>query len=88
MRQSVELGAGGRLVIPAPMRTALGMKVGDRLSVRWDGDELRVCTSEAALRRIQERLRQLDPDGRDGVDAFLAERRRAAANELEEFGDD
>jgi AbrB family looped-hinge helix DNA binding protein len=84
----VEMGAGGRLVIPVAMRAALGMKPGDTLTVRLEDDELRVHTSGVALRRIQERLRKLDPEGRDGVDAFLAERRRAAAKEAEEFGDD
>lgn len=84
----VEMGAGGRLVIPVAMRAALGMQPGDTLTVRLEDDELRVHTSGVALRRIQERLRKLDPEGRDGVDAFLAERRRAAAKEAEEFGDD
>ena len=87
IHQTVELGAGGRLVIPARMRAALGMKVGDRLTVRLDGDELRIHTYLAGIRRIQERARKRDPEGKHGVDEFLAERRREAAKELKEFGD-
>ena len=86
--QTVELGAGGRLVIPAPMRAALGMKVGDRLTVRLEGDELRVHTQMASIRRIQEWVQKLDPENKHGVDEFIAERQREAARELKEFGDD
>ena len=86
--QTVELGAGGRLVIPASMRSALGIKVGDRLTVRLEGEELRIHTYETAIRRIQEWVRMADPENKHGVDAFIAERRREAARELKELGDD
>ena len=83
MHQSVELGAGGRLVIPAPMRAALGMKVGDQLTVRLEGDELRVYTYEAGIRRMQERLRPYLPE--NAVDEFLRWKREEAAKEWAEM---
>jgi AbrB family looped-hinge helix DNA binding protein len=79
--QTVELGAGGRIVIPAPMREALGIKVGDRLTVRLEGDELRVYTFEAAIRRIQHLVGPYLPS----VDEFLRYKREEAAKEQAEL---
>ncbi len=87
-QQSVELGAGGRLVIPAPMRAALGIKVGDRLIVRLEADELRVHTYLTGIRRVQDWVQKLDPENKFSADEFIAERRREAAREAKEFGDE
>jgi AbrB family looped-hinge helix DNA binding protein len=78
-QQTVELGAGGRLVIPAPMRAALGMKVGDRLTVRLEGDELRVHTYAVGIRRLQERIGRSLPE--NAVDEFLRWKRKEATKE-------
>jgi|ERR687898_2471437 AbrB family looped-hinge helix DNA binding protein len=82
MHEAVELGAGGRLVIPAKMRAALGMKIGDRLNVRLDGNELRIFTYKEGLRRAQEIVKRFVPEGGSLVDDLIAERRREAAEEL------
>jgi AbrB family looped-hinge helix DNA binding protein len=82
MHEAVELGAGGRLVIPAKMRAALGLKVGDRLNVRLEGNELRVFTYREGLRRAQELVKSFVPQGISLVDDLIAERRREAAREL------
>jgi bifunctional DNA-binding transcriptional regulator/antitoxin component of YhaV-PrlF toxin-antitoxin module len=87
MRQTVELGAGGRLVIPAPMRAALGMKVGDRLTVQCDENELRIYTYEEGLRQAREILRKYIPAGVDPVDDFLRWKREQAALEKSKFKD-
>ena len=79
--QTVELGAGGRIVIPAPMREALGMKIGDRLTVRLEGDELRVYKFEVAIRRIQNLLGPYLPT----VDEFLRYKGKEAAKEQAEL---
>ena len=81
MHEHVELGAGGRLVIPAKMRAALGMAVGDRLNVRLEGSELRIYTYKEGLRRVQEMMQGLVPEGVSLVDELIAERRREAAKE-------
>src|SRR5829696_1089025 len=81
MHEHVELGAGGRLVIPAKMRAALGMVVGDRLNVRLEGSELRIYTYKEGLRRVQEIMQGLVPQGVSLVDELIAERRREAAKE-------
>ena len=79
--QSVELGAGGRLVIPAPMRKALGMKIGDRLIVRLESQGLRVHSYEEGLRQAREILAQHLPAGVDPIDDFLRWKRDQAALE-------
>ena len=80
--QKVELGAGGRLVIPAPMRAALGMKEGDKVLVRLEGHELRIYTYQEAMRRAQEIVRSFVPPGVSLVDELIADRRAEAAREM------
>jgi len=87
-RQFVELGAGGRLVIPAAFRAALGMKPGDRLIVRVEDSELRIYTQREGIRRAQALVRKFVPEGVSLVDELIAERRAEAAKELKEFGDE
>jgi len=84
-RQAVELGAGGRLVIPAPFRAALGMKPGDKLTVRLEGNELRIYTYEEGLRRARELFAKHLPD--NAVDDFLAWKRGEAEREWAELED-
>ena len=83
--QKVELGAGGRLVIPAPMRAALGMKEGDKVLVRLEGNEIHIYTYQEAMRRAQELVRSFVPAGVSLVDELIADRRAEAAREM---GDD
>jgi AbrB family looped-hinge helix DNA binding protein len=80
--QKVELGAGGRLVIPAPMRAALGMKEGDKVLVRLEGNELRIYTYDEAARRAQEIIRSFVPPGVSLVDELIADRRAEGAREM------
>jgi AbrB family looped-hinge helix DNA binding protein len=84
-RQFVELGAAGRLVIPAAFRAALGMKPGDKLTVRLEGNELRIYTYAEGLRRARELARKYLPD--NAVDEFLAYKRREAEREWAELED-
>jgi AbrB family looped-hinge helix DNA binding protein len=81
MHEHVELGAGGRLVIPAKMRAALGMKIGDRLNVRLEGNELRIYTYKEGLRRVQTMVEKEMPGNGHEVDDFLAWKREEAARE-------
>ena len=81
LRQSVELGAGGRLVIPAPMRSALGMQVGDRLIVRLEGNQLRIFTFDEGLRQAREVFAKYVPAEADPVDDFLKWKGEQAALE-------
>jgi AbrB family looped-hinge helix DNA binding protein len=87
-RQFVELGAGGRVVIPAAFRAALGMKPGDRLTMRLEGNELRIYTQREGIRRAQELVRRYIPEGVSLVDELIAERRAEAAKELKDVQDE
>jgi bifunctional DNA-binding transcriptional regulator/antitoxin component of YhaV-PrlF toxin-antitoxin module len=80
---TVELAAGGRLVIPAPMRAALGMKIGDRLTVRLEGHELRIHTYEEGLRQAHELVGKYLPE--NAVDEFLRWRREEGARETKKL---
>jgi bifunctional DNA-binding transcriptional regulator/antitoxin component of YhaV-PrlF toxin-antitoxin module len=72
----VRLSAGGRLVIPAGMRQALQLEVGDDLVLSLDGKALRVTSvAEAALRAQALVRRYVDPE-RSLADELIEERAR------------
>ena len=77
----VKVGEKGRLVIPAAMREALGIKPGDTMDLQIQDYELRISTRRARIRKAQERIRQYVPEGVSLVDELSAERRDAAKNE-------
>lgn len=74
----VRLGAQGRLVVPGPIRKALGLKTGDSLVIRVQDGRLIVESRELVVRRVQERF---GVPGRNLVDELIAERRREARRE-------
>jgi hypothetical protein len=65
------------------MRAALGMKVGDRLTVRLDGRELRIHTYEEGLRQAHELVGKSLPE--KAVDDFLRWRREEGAREAKKL---
>lgn len=77
---SVRFGAQGRLVVPSPLREALGFKPGDALVVRVQDGRLVVESRESVVRRIRERF---GLPGRNVVDELIADRRREARFEDE-----
>jgi AbrB family looped-hinge helix DNA binding protein len=76
----VQVGAQGRLVIPAALRKALGLKPGDRLIARQEGESLVLERREAIEQRLQDRFRHI-PREVSLVDELIAERRAEAARE-------
>lgn len=75
MLDRVKLGEGGRLVIPAAMREALGVKPGDELALEVEDGELKIKSYLAVIRELQAEFTKLVPAGMDVVDDFLRERR-------------
>jgi AbrB family looped-hinge helix DNA binding protein len=75
------IGEKGRVVIPAAIRKALGMDVGDVIDMRVENGELCISTRESRLRRAQEWVRQVVPPGVSLADELSAERREAAKHE-------
>jgi AbrB family looped-hinge helix DNA binding protein len=76
-----QIGEKGRLVIPAPMREALGIKPGDSVELRVEDHEVRISTRRARIKRAQERARRYIPEGVLLSEELSAERREAAKHE-------
>ena len=81
LRVRTRIGKKGRIVIPAPMREALGIAEGDVLDLTVADGELRVATMRERLRRAQEWARKVIPPGVSLADELIAERREAARHE-------
>ena len=81
MERRVQIGAGGRLVIPADMRAIMGVSDSDILHARVVDGELRLISRQTALHRAQELVRQYVPKGVSLVDELIAERRTEARRE-------
>ncbi len=79
--QSVKLVEGGQLVIPVAFRREMGIKPGDTLIVEMTEGELRVRSMPSAIRHVQDRLRELNPEGRMLSDKLIADRRAEVARE-------
>lgn len=80
MDATLVLGQQGRLVIPADIRSALGLVPGDRLHLHLAGQRLVLERQQDAVAELR-RLGSHVPKTRSLVDELLAERRRAAAVE-------
>jgi AbrB family looped-hinge helix DNA binding protein len=80
----VRLGPEGRVVIPAPIREALGLKEGDVLFARLEGGEIKLLTARAAMMRAQAIVRSFVPEGVSLAEELIADRRREAEREAKE----
>lgn len=72
---------GGRLVIPARHRKALGLKTGDEVLLRLVDGELRILSQAEAVKRAQAMVKRHVKRGRSLVDELLTERRVEARRE-------
>lgn len=66
---------GGRIVVPAELRRALGLDVGDEVILDLGEGQLTMLTLRQAVKRARERVRRYVPEGRLLVDELIAERR-------------
>ncbi len=78
---AAKISAGGRVVIPAAYRKALGVKTGDELILALDDGEVRLYTKEQSRKRAREYVQSLVPAGVSLVDELIRERREEAARE-------
>ena len=76
-----KIGEGGRIVIPAEYRKALGIKPGDTVLMAIKDGELRIWTFQHAVKRFRELLGRNIPEDRDLAAELIQERRAEAARE-------
>jgi len=72
---------GGRVVIPARFRKALGIRPGDKVVLQLSEGELRVYSRAEAVRRLQQEVARVVPKGVSLVQQLLRDRRKEAADE-------
>jgi AbrB family looped-hinge helix DNA binding protein len=70
---------GGRLVIPAAYRKALGLKPGDEVVLVLEEGEIRVVGTRQAVVRAQALVRRYVPKGRPLSQDLIQERREESA---------
>jgi AbrB family looped-hinge helix DNA binding protein len=75
----VELGAQGRLVVPAAIRKMLGFEPGEPLLARVEEGRLIIEKAESVERRVRARFDKVK--GRSLADELIAERREEARRE-------
>jgi len=80
-RFEIQVGPQGRIVIPAGLRRALGLKPGDRMMAALEDDRLVLERREAVLGRLQSAFAAAVPPGVSLVDELIAERREEASRE-------
>lgn len=75
------VGGGGRIVIPAAMRKALGVDTGDEVLLSLVDGEVRISTRLGNIEKIRAMVRARIPEGVSVVDEFLKEKYAEAERE-------
>lgn len=81
LKVRAKVAEGGRIVIPAKFRHLMGISVGDNVTLSLDKDELRVVSSQAALKKLQTLVRKHVPKGVSLVDELIRDRREEASKD-------
>jgi len=77
----MRVNESGRVVLPVAFRRALGIKPGDEVVGRVEGDERRITTLTRRIERAQRRIRRYVKPGTPLVDELIRERREGAKRE-------
>jgi AbrB family looped-hinge helix DNA binding protein len=77
-RLRLTLGPGGRVVIPAALRSAMNVAEGDALLAWVENGELHLLSPRVGARQAQALLRGLIPSGVSLAEDLIADRRREA----------
>ena len=80
---AVTVGPQGRVVIPAHLRTELGIAPGDDLVVRVEDSRLIMESRRSVVRSLRGCLAHTKKPGESVVDELIAERREEARRETE-----
>jgi AbrB family looped-hinge helix DNA binding protein len=79
MAVRTKIDKGGRIVIPAELRQALGVCAGDTVLLRLDDGELRLYTFDHAVHKARAIARRHVPEDVSLADELIAERRAGGA---------
>jgi AbrB family looped-hinge helix DNA binding protein len=71
----------GRVVIPAPVRNALGFARGDEIVLRVENDEVVITGVSDAVKRFQAAVRRHVPADVSLAGELIADRRKTAGDE-------
>lgn len=80
-RLDLQVGPGGRVVIPAVFRNAMQIGEGDRLMARVVEGELRLISPAMGVKRAQKMVRELIPGNDSLAEELIADRRREVKRE-------
>lgn len=75
-----QLGANGRIVIPANYRKQLHLKAGDELVIHVEDDELHIYTLKHSLKRVQNAVQKYSK-GKSLVEKLKQLRNKDTLNE-------
>ena len=76
-----KIAEGGRVVIPADYRRALGLKIGDEVILRVADGEVHILTRAQALKKAQALVRKHVSKRKSLVRELIQERRGEGADE-------
>ncbi len=78
----MEIDGAGRLALPKEVIEAWGLKTGDVIMGRLDGEAIELIDGPTATRRVREMVQRLiPPGGASMADELIADRRREAERE-------
>ncbi|HXH69271.1 MAG TPA: AbrB/MazE/SpoVT family DNA-binding domain-containing protein [Pyrinomonadaceae bacterium] len=72
---------GGRIVIPAKLRKALGIEIGENVTIEIQNNSLHILSRKETLRRVKDSVRKYAKPETSAVDELIKERREESANE-------
>jgi AbrB family looped-hinge helix DNA binding protein len=84
MTETAVLGESGRIVLPATIRNAFGLKTGDRLTFAVNGNRIEILSMDMALNEIRTSITEKRGSMEGLLDEFLEERREEARREQAE----
>lgn len=74
-RWVTRVGGGGRVVIPAGLRSTLGLKQGDTVVFESMGPDVVLKPQTEVIRTLQDKYKKRWRDPKFSVDAFLSRRK-------------
>jgi AbrB family looped-hinge helix DNA binding protein len=81
MEIRTQITSGGRIVLPAKLRKALEIQIGDEIVMRLESGSIRLIPLRQAVNLAQKAVRQYVPKGTSLVDELIRARREEASSE-------